>query len=132
MLYYLLLTVYVLASLLLLLVILMQQGRGGDIASAFSSGGGSQTAFGARQGATVLSKATAVLAVFFIVGALALGIIRQETSGGSVVSGIKAPAAAPKTQTTPAPTTTAPAAPTAPKVNGSTPAQTPAQQPQSQ
>src|SRR6266511_4425693 len=95
MVYYLVVTIYVVACLLLLLVILMQQGRGGDIASAFG-GGGSQTAFGARQGATVLSKATAVLGTLFIVGALALGVLRQTTLGGSVISGIKGPAPAPR------------------------------------
>jgi preprotein translocase subunit SecG len=47
-----------------MLVILLQQGKGGDIASAFG-GGGSQTAFGARSGATVLSRATAIGAVLF-------------------------------------------------------------------
>src|SRR4051794_38644068 len=95
MLYYVVTTIYVLACMLLLLVILMQQGKGGDIASAFG-GGGSQTAFGARQGATVLSKATAVLGVLFLVGALGLGILRQTTAGGSVISGIKGPAPAPR------------------------------------
>ena len=57
MLYYLLVSVYVLVCLLLILVILLQQGKGGDIASAFG-GGGSQAAFGARAGATVLTKMT--------------------------------------------------------------------------
>ena len=62
MLYYLLATLYVLVCLLLLLVVLLQQGKGGDMASAFG-GGGSQTAFGARAGATVLTRATTVLGV---------------------------------------------------------------------
>ena len=58
---------------LLLLVVLLQQGKGGDMASAFG-GGGSQTAFGARAGATVLTKATTVLGVLFMLGAIVLGI----------------------------------------------------------
>ena len=69
-LYYLLTFVYVIVCTLLLLVVLLQQGKG-DIAAAFG-GGSSQSAFGARTGATVLSKATAVLAALFMVGALAL------------------------------------------------------------
>ncbi len=89
MLYYVIATVCVLVCLLLLLCVLLQQGRGGDMASAFG-GGGSQTAFGARQGATVLSKATTVLGALFLVGSLALGIIGQRGTG-SVVSGVKAP-----------------------------------------
>ena len=62
------------------MVVLLQQGKGGDIASAFG-GGSSQAAFGARSGATVLSRATTVCAVLFIVGALALGIAGAERSG---------------------------------------------------
>ncbi len=57
MVYYLTATLYVVSCLLLLLVVLLQQGKGGDMASAFG-GGGSQTAFGARAGATVLTRAT--------------------------------------------------------------------------
>src|SRR5881275_3256147 len=87
--YYLLTTFYVLVCLALLLVILLQQGKG-DIAAAFG-GGGSQSAFGARAGATVLSKATTVLAVLFMLGALALAIIGQR-GPGSIVSGAPAPA----------------------------------------
>ena len=65
MLYYLATTVYVAPCLLLLLVVLLQQGKGGDMASAFG-GGGSQTAFGARAGASVLTRATTVLGVLFM------------------------------------------------------------------
>src|SRR5215510_4720850 len=89
MLYYLLSTLYVFVCLVLLLVILLQQGKGGDMASAFG-GGSSQTAFGARGGATVLSKATAVLAALFMLGALGLAIIGQR-GPGSLVSGTPAP-----------------------------------------
>ena len=71
---YLLTTLYVLICLFLLIVILLQQGKGGDMAAAFG-GGSSQTAFGARGGATVLSKATAVLAAVFMIGALTLAVI---------------------------------------------------------
>jgi preprotein translocase subunit SecG len=85
MLYYFAATIYVLVCLVLMLVILLQQGKGGDIANAFG-GGTSQAAFGARSGATVLSRATTVAAVLFILGALALGIIGQR-GPGSVVGG---------------------------------------------
>ena len=97
MLYSLTTILYVLVCFLLMLVILLQQGKGGDIAAAFGGGGGSQAAFGARSGATVLSRATAIGAVLFIVGALFLGIIGQGGSG-SVVGGRapQAPAPAPQ------------------------------------
>ena len=106
--YYALIAVYVLVCLILSLVILLQQGRGGDIASAFG-GSSSQAAFGARSGATLLTKATAIAAVLFMLFALSLSILGQRGSG-SVVSGTAAPpppAAAPK----PAPSSPAPPPP---------------------
>jgi preprotein translocase subunit SecG len=99
MLYYLAVTIYVLVCLTLILVVLLQQGKGGSMASAFGGGGSSQAAFGARSGATVLSRATTVCAILFIAGALLLGIMRQR-GPGSVLGG----RAAPQTQSpTPAP-----------------------------
>jgi preprotein translocase subunit SecG len=105
MLYYLAVIVYVLVSLTLILVVLLQQGKGGSMASAFGGGGSSQAAFGARSGATVLSRATTVCAILFIAGALLLGIMRQR-GPGSVIGG----RAAPQTQQSP---TSVPAAPPA-------------------
>ena len=96
MLYYVITVLYVVVCFMLMLVILLQQGKGGDIANAFG-GGGSQAAFGARAGATVLSRATAIGAVLFIVGALILGILGQR--GPSSVVGGRAPQAAPQTPT---------------------------------
>jgi len=115
MLYYLVLTIYVIVCLVLMLVVLLQQGKGGDIANAFG-GGSSQAAFGARAGATVLSRATTVCAVLFVVGAVVLGIMGNQQDSGSVLGGRRQPAS-----TAPAPAAPAPAAP-AP----STPAPTPA------
>ena len=86
MLYYLVAALYVLACFLLLLVVLLQQGKGGDMASAFG-GGGSQTAFGARAGATVLTKATTVLGVLFMIGAIVLGVMGQR-GPGSLMRGV--------------------------------------------
>ena len=108
MLYYLVATFYVLTCLVLMLVVLLQQGKGGDIANAFG-GGSSQAAFGARSGATVLSRATTVCAVLFAIGALVLGIVGQR-GPGSVV-GDRPSRSAP---TAPAPTSSKPAAPTTP------------------
>jgi preprotein translocase subunit SecG len=110
MLYYVTLTVYVLVCLTLVLVVLMQQGKGGSMASAFG-GGTSQAAFGARSGATVLSRATAVCAVIFIIGALYLGIAGQG-GPGSVVGGRapqSRPASSPPAQPAPAQPAEAPA-----------------------
>ena len=100
--YYLVVIFYVLVCLLLLVVVLLQQGKGGDIAAGFG-GTSRQTAFGARAGATVLTRATAVLGTLFMLGAFALGIMSKGGTGGSVVGGLEGPA-----QTAPA----APALPT--------------------
>ena len=110
--YYALSTFYVVTCLILLLVILLQQGKG-DMAAAFG-GGSSQSAFGARAGATVLSKATAILSVLFMLGAMALSIMGRGGSG-SVVSGTPAP---------PAPIT-APKVPAATRAPATTPASAP-------
>jgi preprotein translocase subunit SecG len=107
MLYYVVATVYVLGCFLLLLVVLLQQGKGGDMASAFG-GGGSQTAFGARAGATVLTKATTVLGIVFMLGALALGLMGRGDTG-SIMRGAEAPV--PVEQQQPAPQPPAPQPP---------------------
>src|SRR5689334_23851192 len=86
--YYALVVLYLLVCLLLLLVVLLQQGKGGDMASAFGGGGSSQTAFGARSGATVLTRATTILGALFMLGAIILGIAGQR-GPGSVMSGAK-------------------------------------------
>ena len=98
MLYYLLVSVYVLVCLLLIVVILLQQGKGGDIANAFG-GGGSQAAFGARAGATLLTKLTTGLAAAFIVLSLTLAAWGQR-GPSSVVGGTEGPAPQPATPAT--------------------------------
>ena len=120
MLYYLVTALYVLVCFTMMLVVYLQQGKGGDIASAFG-GGSSQAAFGARSGATVLSRATWICAAIFIIGAMSLGILGRR-GPSSVVGGrapltqpssptpspLAPPAAAPK-PATPAPANNAPA-----------------------
>ena len=90
--------VHLIVSLVLILVVLLQTGKRADLAGAFG-GGGSQTAFGARGAATLLSKATTVCAVLFMMTSLGLSIVsshRQES--GSVLGEIPAGAStAPET-----------------------------------
>jgi preprotein translocase subunit SecG len=115
MLYYLIVTLYVLVCGLLIITILLQQGKGGDIASAFG-GGSSQAVFGARSGATLLTRATSVLAALFVIGAITLAAWGSR-GPGSVVGGIDGPppAPAPAVNATPAP------APVPPPPGNSTP-----------
>ena len=122
MVYYLVVTLYVVTCFVLVLVILLQQGKGGDIANAFG-GGASQAAFGARSGATVLSRATTVGAIIFVVGAIMLGILGQR-GPGSVLSGRGGPAPTPPPAGATLPATPA-TNPAAPAPTGSAPAPTP-------
>jgi preprotein translocase subunit SecG len=108
--YYLVLTLHVVACLFLIAVVLLQQGKGQDLASAFG-GGGSQAAFGPRGSATVLSRATAILAGLFMVTSLTLSVLRYRES--SILDTIKTPAAAspiPSASGSPAAGATAPSA----------------------
>ncbi len=90
---------HVVVSLFLILIVLAQQGKGQDLASAFG-GTGSQTAFGARGTATLLSKITAGAAALFMVTSLSLSYLRPAVSGETVLPDTPAPAtAAPAAET---------------------------------
>jgi preprotein translocase subunit SecG len=82
--------VHVIVCLFLIIVVLLQSGKSADIAAAFG-GMGSQTAFGPRGAATVLSKATTWSAVIFMVTSITLSIFatRASTNTGSVLNGLK-------------------------------------------
>jgi preprotein translocase subunit SecG len=107
-------TFFVVNCLFLIVVVLLQSGKAADIAGAFG-GAGSQTAFGPRGAATVLSRATTWCAIMFMVCALALvlHIDKGVEQGGSVLQRVSQPAPkqapAPVRPQTPVPQTTAPA-----------------------
>ncbi len=82
--------VHVLVSFFLILVVLAQQGKGQDLASAFG-GTGSQTAFGARGTATLLSKITAGAAILFMVTSLSLSYLKPVVSGDTVIPDTPSP-----------------------------------------
>jgi preprotein translocase subunit SecG len=107
--------IHVLACLFLIGVVLLQSGKSADIAAAFG-GMGSQTAFGPRGAATVLSKATTWSAVIFMLTSITLSIFAtraSHTNSGSVLSGTKGTGTAqqqkaPTNQPSPNPTTPTP------------------------
>jgi preprotein translocase subunit SecG len=74
--------VHVLVCLILIGVVLLQSGKAADIAGAFG-GMGSQTTFGPRAAATVLSKVTTIAAGLFMVTSLSLAILATRNSGGT-------------------------------------------------
>src|SRR3977135_4042019 len=86
---YLITAVHVIVCLFLIAVVLLQSGKSGDLAAAFG-GQGSQTAFGPRGAATVLTKATTWSAIIFMVTSITLSIFASRRSGpASVLSGVK-------------------------------------------
>jgi preprotein translocase subunit SecG len=112
--YYFVLTLHVIACLFLIGVVLLQQGKGQDLASAFG-GGGSQAAFGPRGSATVLSRATAILAGLFMVTSLSLSVLRFREA--SILDKVPAPVTSPMpgASASPASAAPAPSAPPTPK-----------------
>jgi preprotein translocase subunit SecG len=112
---WLLTTFFVMNCLVLIIVVLLQSGKAADLAGAFG-GAGSQTAFGPRGAATLLSQATTWCAIMFMVCAMAL-VLRVDkagSTGGSVLEKFSKPAPAKTAPVTPAPTTPVPQSNTAP------------------
>ena len=92
-------TIHVLVCVFLIIVVLLQSGKAADLAGAFG-GMGSQTAFGPRGSATLLSKATTASAIVFMVTSLTLSILATRGGSGAKTvldnaSGQTAPAKAP-------------------------------------
>jgi preprotein translocase subunit SecG len=102
---------HVSVCLVLIIVILLQSGEAADLAGAFG-GSGSQTAFGPRGAATLLSRATTWCAVMFMFTSMVLAVhVRTTTSssGHSVLEQFSKPAPAATKST--APPSTAPVIP---------------------
>src|SRR5919205_1244540 len=101
--YYLAMAVHVVVCLFLIIVVLLQSGKAADLAGAFG-GMGSQTAFGPRGSATLLSKATTISAILFMITSLSLSILatRNAGLGTSVLESAPKSQAAPKSAPVPA------------------------------
>ena len=95
-LFYFVITVHVIVCFFLIGVVLLQQGRSADLAGAFG-GQGSQTAFGPRAAANVLTRLTTWSAVIFMVTSISLVILFVRSTGShSVLEGTTpAPISAP-------------------------------------
>src|SRR6266850_1058808 len=116
-LFFILPTFFVINCLVLIIVVLLQSGKAADLAGAFG-GAGSQTAFGPRGAANVLSKATTWCAIMFMLCAMAL-VLRTDKAvgqGSSILQNVSQPAPKP-----------APVIP--PTTPATTPATTPVTQP---
>jgi preprotein translocase subunit SecG len=95
-LFYVVVVIHVLVCFFLIGVVLIQQGRSADLAGAFG-GQGSQTAFGPRAAANVLTRLTTWSAVIFMFTSLSLVILYERSTGmHSVLHGTQtAPVSAP-------------------------------------
>jgi len=112
---------FVINCMVLIIVVLLQSGKAADLAGAFG-GAGSQTAFGPRGAANVLSKATTWCAIMFMVCALAL-VLRTDKAveqGGSVLQKVSQPS-----KPAPAPKASVPAPSSTPASGSQSPAQVP-------
>ena len=129
-------TFFILNCLVLIIVVLLQSGKAADLAGAFG-GAGSQTAFGPRGAANVLSKATTWCAVMFMLCAMAM-VLRTDKAvgaGSSILEKVSKPAPKPAPVTTPvapattpasSPATTPATTPSAPQSNAQPGSQAPA------
>src|SRR5712664_3730354 len=111
---------FILNCLVLIIVVLLQSGKAADLAGAFG-GAGSQTAFGPRGAANVLSKATTWCAVMFMLCAFAM-VLRTDKAvgqGSSILERVSKPATKPAPAKAPAVPATPPA--TTPSTTPATP-----------
>lgn len=94
---YLFIAVHIIVCFTIVGIILLQQGKSADLAGAFG-GAGSQTAFGPRSAANMLTRVTIWCAVIFMITSIALTIMLQKSTSHqhSVLEGTQT------TQSTPA------------------------------
>jgi preprotein translocase subunit SecG len=76
--------VHIMVCVFLVVVVLLQHGKGADIGATF--GGSSQTVFGARGAATLLSKITVGAAVVFMLTSVSLARLSSTASTKSLMS----------------------------------------------
>jgi len=105
---YLIVAIHILVCVFMVIVVLLQSGKSADVAAAFG-GMGSQTAFGPRSAANVLTKATTWSAVIFMLTSITLSVMMSRRSSNSVLQGVK-----------PAKQTTAPVQPGTPAKGSNT------------
>jgi preprotein translocase subunit SecG len=76
--------IHIIVCLFLIFIILIQSSKGAEMGAAF--GGSSQTLFGSRGAATVLSKVTTISAIVFMLTSLSLAVISVKRE--SVMSSV--------------------------------------------
>ncbi|MGN1359275.1 MAG: preprotein translocase subunit SecG [Kiritimatiellia bacterium] len=99
----------VLVAILLGIVVMLQKGKDGGAAGITMGGGMGEAVFGAQVG-NVLTKATVVLGIVFLLNTLVLSIVSMKSNASVVAGDVAAPAPAAQ-EVPPLPTAPAPAVP---------------------
>jgi len=113
---YILLALEAIVSLMLIGIVLLQQSKSQGLGLAFGSGGMGESLFGSRAG-NVLTKATVVLTVVFILNTLVLGVLFSGGQRSALMDEFAGPvpvqqgAAQPQQQAMPPPAAVIPDAP---------------------
>jgi len=80
--------IHVVVCVILIIVVLLQHGKSADIAATFG-GAGSQTAFGPRGTATLLSKITTWSAIIFMLTSISLTVFATRNHPTSIMQNEK-------------------------------------------
>lgn len=86
--------IHVIVCVILIVVVLLQHGKSADIAATFG-GAGSQTAFGPRGTATLLSRVTTWCAIVFMLTSISLTIFATRGRSTSIMQNERSAPAAP-------------------------------------
>ncbi len=98
-------TIHIIICFVLVVAVLLQSGKSADLAGAFG-GAGSQTVFGPRGAATILSKITTVCAILFMFTSMGLWILSAKGTRSVIKGEEEAKETAPVTETVKEPTET--------------------------
>jgi len=88
--------IHVVVCVILIVVVLLQHGKSADIAATFG-GAGSQTAFGPRGTATLLSKITTWSAIVFMLTSISLTMFGTRNRSTSIMQNERSAPTAPAT-----------------------------------
>jgi preprotein translocase subunit SecG len=84
-----LLAILILDAFVLIVIVLLQAGKGGGLAAMGAAGAGTDSLFGSRQAATILTKATWWAGGTFLVLAFSLSLVSgRTTQPASILRGV--------------------------------------------
>ncbi len=87
-----LVTLHLIVCFALIMIVLLQTGKGADMGAAFG-GGSSQTLLGSSGASTLLSKATTIVAIVFMLTSLALAYTSgRRNAKPSIMKSVETPA----------------------------------------